>query len=420
MKKSCELFLNNNFMSTYQVRTIDREGATHEEVAEVGDRASYYAELKAKGSTLVSMVEVADKKKKSILSLEIPFLSGVKLQDKINFTRNLASMLDAGLALSRALTVIEKQTAAKKFKEIIGALNASIRSGKTLSESMKEHGDTFPPLVVSMVRAGEESGSLSQSLRIVSTQMENSYALGRKIRGALMYPGVITIAMVAIGFFMLTNVVPTLASTFQSFNAQLPPQTQFVIDLSSFFQAYFIEIIIGVLVAAAAFYMFNRTATGKRWNSYVYLHLPVIGPIMKEMNSARTARTLASLLSAGVDFLVAVRITADVLQNPFYKDVILLVEKRVEKGEPIAEIFNQRLSLYPPFVGEMISVGEETGQLPQMLLGVATFYEADIDQKTKDMSSIIEPVLMIVIGVAVGFFAISIISPIYSLSSVIS
>ncbi len=407
-------------MSTFQIRTVDKEGTSHEEVAEVSDRATFYAELKSKGSTLISMTEVAAKKKGSVFSFEIPFLSGVKLQDKIIFTRNLASMLDAGLALSRALTVIEKQTGGKKFKGIVAGLNASIRSGKTLSESMKDCGDVFPPLVGSMVRAGEESGSLSQSLRIVSTQMENSYALGRKIRGALMYPAVITLAMIGIGFFMLTNVVPTLASTFQSFNAQLPLQTVVIIDLSNFLQAYFVLVIIAIVAVVAGVYVFSRTPTGKRWNSFLFLHTPVIGPIMQEMNSARTARTLASLLSAGVDFLVAVRITADVLQNPFYKDVILMVEKRVEKGEPIAEIFNQRLNLYPPFVGEMIAVGEETGQLPQMLLGVATFYETDIDQKTKDLSSIIEPVLMIVIGAAVGFFAISIISPIYSLSSVIS
>lgn len=407
-------------MATFQVHTIDREGVSHDETLEIDDRASFYASLKAKGSTLVSLTETGSKKSKSILSLEIPFLSRVKLHDKIIFSRNLAAMLDAGLPLSRALTVIEKQTTQKKFKDLIGSLNASIRGGTTLSAAMKEHLDTFPNLMVSMVKAGEESGSLSQSLRIVANQLESSYALIRKIRGALMYPTIVLIAMVVIGFFMLTNVVPTLAATFQSFNAQLPLQTQIIIDVSNFLKTYIVYVLITTLIILVAGYLFSRTPHGKRTTGLIYLYLPIVGPILKEVNSARTARTLSSLLSSGVDFLVAVRITADVLQNPYYKDVVNLVEKKVEKGEPIAEIFNEKVKLYPPFVGEMVSVGEETGQLPQMLLGVATFYENDVDQKTKDLSSIIEPVLMIVIGAAVGFFAISIISPIYSLSSVIS
>ncbi len=407
-------------MATFQVRTIDNEGISHDEVREVDDRAALYASLKAKGSTLVSLTEINSKKGKSILAMDIPFLSKVKLHDKIIFSRNLAAMLDAGLPLSRALTVIEKQTTQKKFKDLIAALNTSIRGGTTLSAAMKEHSDTFSNIMVSMVKAGEESGSLSQSLRIVANQMESSYTLIRKIRGALMYPTIVLLAMVAIGFFMLTNVVPTLAATFQSFNAQLPLQTQVIIDVSNFLKTYIVYVLIAIVVAIVAVYLFTRTARGKRTTSFIYLHLPIVGEILKEVNSARTARTLSSLLSSGVDFLVAVRITTDVLQNPYYKEVIALVEKKVEKGEPIAEIFNEKLKLYPPFVGEMVSVGEETGQLPQMLLGVATFYENDVDQKTKDLSSIVEPVLMIVIGAAVGFFAISIISPIYSLSSVIS
>ncbi len=406
-------------MTTFQVHTIDREGVSHDETMEVGDRASLYASLKAKGSTLVSLTETG-KKSKSILSMDIPFLSKVKLHDKIIFSRNLAAMLDAGLPLSRALTVIEKQTTQKKFKDLVIALNTSISGGTTLSAAMKEHSDTFSSIMISMVKAGEESGSLSQSLRIVANQMESSYTLLRKVRGALMYPVIVLSAMVVIAFFMLTNVVPTLASTFQSFHAQLPLQTQLIIDVSNFLKTYIVYVLIAIVAGIASLYVFMRTASGKRTMSFVYLHTPVLGEIVKEVNSARTARTLSSLLSSGVDFLVAVRITTDVLQNPYYKEVIALVEKKVQKGEPIAEIFNERAKLYPPFVGEMVSVGEETGQLPQMLLGVATFYENDVDQKTKDLSSIIEPVLMIIMGIAVGFFAISIISPIYSLSSVIS
>jgi type IV pilus assembly protein PilC len=406
-------------MATFKVTTIDGQGAKHEESLEAADRSSVYATLKNKNTTVLSIDEVKKTALRSF-NIDIPFLSGVKLRDKIIFTRNLAAMLDAGLALSRALTVIEKQTPQKKFKSIIIALNRKISQGMTLSQAMIDYPKVFSNLITSMVKAGEESGSLSQSLRIVATQMENSYNLTRKIRGALMYPAVIVLAMCGIGFFMLTNVVPTLAATFQSFNATLPPQTQLIINLSAFLKDNIILILIAIILVIIGLYFFSRTVFGKRVIAWILLHIPIVGPILKEINSARTSRTLSSLLSAGVDFLIAVRITTDVLQNVYYKEVMAMVEKKVQKGEPIADIFNERPKLYPSFVGEMISVGEETGQLAQMLLGVATFYENDVDQKTKDLSSIIEPVLMIVIGLAVGFFAISIISPIYSLSSVIS
>jgi type IV pilus assembly protein PilC len=175
--------------------------------------------------------------------------------------------------------------------------------------------------------------------------------------------------------------------------------------------------ILSVIIVFVGIYFGLRTTQGKRLRDKVLLKAPVVGTLTKEINSARTARTLSSLLSAGVDVVVATQITGDVLQNSYYKEVLKVVEQRIQKGEPIAEVFTQREDLYPTFVGEMIAVGEETGQLAQMLLGVAVFYESEVDQKTKDMSSIIEPFLMVFIGLAVGFFALAMIMPIYSLSS---
>jgi type IV pilus assembly protein PilC len=268
-----------------------------------------------------------------------------------------------------------------------------------------------------MVKAGEESGSLAQSLRVVATQMDNNYKLTKKIKGAMMYPAVIMVAMVIIGFFLLTFVVPTLAATFKEFGTQLPLPTRIVIGASDILKAHFIIVLIGLIIAVVGIITLAKTPKGKRAIDFLMLHIPIVGDINKQINSARTARTLSSLLSSGVDIVVATQITRDVLQNSYYKEVIAIVEQKIQKGEPIADIFSQRENLYPTFVGEMISVGEETGQLAQMLLGVAVFYEEEVDQKTKDMSAIIEPFLMIFIGLAVGFFAVSMITPIYSLSS---
>jgi type IV pilus assembly protein PilC len=403
-------------MSKYKIKVVNEKGESREEILEAVDQASLYTIVRQKGDTLISLEEITSKSGHGF-NFEISFLSRVKTTDKIAFTRNLGAMIDAGLSMSRALAVIEKQTKQKKFKSIIISVESHISQGKTLSESLAEYPTIFPQLMISMVKAGEESGSLSQSLRTVASQMENSYLLSKKIRGALMYPGVILFAMVIIGFFMLTYVVPTLSATFKELHADLPIQTKIVIGASDFLKQHIILTLIAVIAIVLGFYFGKRTKAGQRFIDWFVLRVPIIGSLVKEVNSARTARTLSSLLSAGVDVVVATQITREVLQNSYYKDVMKLVEEKIQKGEPIANIFNAHEHLYPIFVGEMVSVGEETGQLAQMLLGVASFYEGDVDQRTKDMSSIIEPFLMIFIGLGVGFFAISMISPIYSLSN---
>lgn len=406
-------------MSKYNVKKIDAAGKVYEEVVDAENQAAINAIVRDQGMTLVSAMEegLVGSKKKFTFNIEINWFNRVKLHDKIVFVRNLGAMLEAGLALSRALTVIEKQTKQKKFKGVVNDLNKSISQGKTLHDSMQLHSDIFTPLMISMVKAGEESGSLAQSLRVVGTQMENSYNLTKKIRGAMMYPMVIVVAMVVIGFFMMTYVVPVLSATFKELNAELPLSTRIIIGTSDFLKANIILSIIAMILAAAGIYFALRTPSGKRFRDYALLHTPVIAPLIKEINSARTARTLSSLLTSGVDVLVAVRITADVLQNSYYKEVMTVIEEKVQKGEPIADVFNSMEHLYPSFVGEMISVGEETGQLAPMLLGVAVFYEGEVDQKTKDMSSVIEPFLMVFIGLVVGVFAVSMIGPIYSLGN---
>jgi type IV pilus assembly protein PilC len=404
-------------MAQFKVRYVTATGTTVEETVDAADRPTLYNDLKQKNETLVSVAEVGPKKK---FNFTISIFNRVKTKDKIFFARNLGAMIEAGLPLSRALAVIEKQTTQKALKTTINNLIGSISQGKTLDASLAEFPKTFPPIMIAMVKAGEESGSLAQSLRVVAGQMENTFNLTRKIRGAMMYPSIVLSAMVVIGFFMMVYVVPTLSQTFAEFNATLPVSTQIIIDISNFLQNNFILSIVVILALIPAIYFCLKSRTGGQVRDYLFLHLPLIAPLTREINSARTARTLSSLLSAGVDVVVASRITADVLQNSYYKAVLKIVEEKIQKGESIASIFSDREKLYPPFVAEMVSVGEETGQLSQMLLGVAVFYENEVDQKTKDLSSIVEPLLMIVIGLAVGFFAVSIIAPIYSLSGVIS
>jgi len=207
-----------------------------------------------------------------------------------------------------------------------------------------------------------------------------------------------------------------LAQTFAEMKAELPASTQFVIAISNFLVQYTVLALGGAITLGALVYMGVRTPAGRRVMDFVFLHTPLIGSMVREVNAARTSRTLASLLSSGVDVLASLEITGEVVQNSYFKRVIRDAAGSVRQGEPLSVTFARHEDLYPAFVGEMMAVGEETGETTEMLKRLALFYEDEVDRKTKDMSTIVEPFLMIIIGAAVGFFAVSMISPIYSLS----
>ncbi len=402
-------------MTIFNYKAIDKEGKNIEGVMDAKDKFELYHLLKKDGSTVVSATEAKDGNNFSLNNL-FPFLGGVKAHDKITFSRNLGQMIDAGLPITRGLSIMERQAKKGKLKNILHDLNDSLSKGETLSDAMKKYPNVFNTLFVSMVRAGEESGNLVLALRNVSNQMEKSYQLTKKIRGAMMYPAVIFSLMLVIGVLMMIYMVPTLTSTFKGLGVALPLSTRIIIAMSDFLKNYFLFVAVGV-VALVMFVIWGlRTTLGQRIWDTILLRTPVIGEITQQINSARTARTLSSLLSSGVDIVIAIGVTKDVVQNSYYKDVLNEIEVAIQKGEQISAIFVKHEKLYPLFVGEMVSVGEETGKIGEMLLGVATFYEDEVDQKTKDMSSIIEPVLMIIIGAAVGVFAISMLGPTYSLA----
>ena len=339
----------------------------------------------------------------------------VSLEEKIIFTRNLSGMLIAGLSLYRALEVLRKQSQNKTFQKVLDALLAEIDKGGTLSSGLEKFPKVFPNLFISMVRAGEESGSLPQELKDVGMTLDKTYTLSRKIKGAMMYPSVILSLVVIVGILMFIFVVPTLTKMFTDMKVDLPASTKVVIWLSDNISGHPILIFGGLIGLVVSIIYLSQIPAVARRIDYVIIRLPVIGTIVKEVNAARTTRTMSSLLSAGVSVTKAFEITENILQNYYYKEVIKQVIIQVEKGKPIAELFKEHTELYPVMVGEMIEVGEETGKLSTMLGDIATFYEEEVDQKTKDLSTIIEPVLMIVIGVAVGFFAVSMITPMYTL-----
>jgi type IV pilus assembly protein PilC len=399
---------------TYKVQASD--GSLEEGEMQGESKYTIASKWKQEGKTVISIEE---KTKEGILhSLgNISFLSRVKLQEKILFTRNLGAMIDAGLPLARALGVLERQSTNPLLKQIISQVSADIKEGKQLSDSMSAYKKIFSPLVIAMIRVGEESGNLSQSLETVATQLDKSYALRKKIKGAMMYPAIIMIIMCIIGVLMLMFVVPTLTATFIDLDVELPASTKVIIGISNALQTYPLLILIGLIATIGLLYSFSKTKSGKRTFDFVSLHIPIISTIVKEYNTAQTMRTLSSLLSAGVGVVESIAITQNVLQNSYYVAVLETSAADVQKGIPLSDSFVHNQNIYPILASELILVGEETGQLTNMLERSAIFYENEVNQKTKDLSTIIEPFLMVFIGGAVGFFAVSMITPMYSLTS---
>jgi len=398
----------------YKVRDISGNETVGD--IEAADRFAAASDLRDAGKTVVSVEESKSRDVPGLAFLNSLF-GRVKMRDLIVFSHNLSSMMTAGLSLSRALSILGRQTTNPTFKATIETLIEEISHGNTLSSGMTKFPKVFSPIFVAMVRAGEESGGLAEALLIIGDQLEKSYLLKKKIKGAMIYPAVVISALFIIAILMFIYVVPTLATTFKDLNTELPTSTKIIIWISDFLSNHLLIGLLALVAVIVAVMSALRTKVGHRVFEASLFHLPIVGNLVRQSNSALTTRTLSSLLSSGVDMLEAITITKDVMQNSYYKEVMQIASDRVQKGIPLSSVFVEKNKIYPLLVGEMIEVGEETGKLSEMLMNVALFYESEVDSATKNMSTIIEPLLMVFIGASVGFFAISMITPMYSVMS---
>ncbi len=399
----------------FSYKAKSKTGEIIEGKLEAPDRFSLSRELRSRGYVPMSVQEEGGNFFGQLLASATSIFSRVGVSEQIILTRNLSGMLRAGLSLDRALSVLKKQTKNSTLSKILVSLTSDINGGATFSSGLAKFPDVFSKLFVSMTKAGEESGNLSGALSEIGVNLEKTHSLTTKIRGALIYPGVILSAMVVTGVLMFAFVVPTLASTFKELGVVLPTSTRILIFLGNFFSNHLILTFVIIIGLAFGLYLFFRAKFTAKYIDFITIRIPVIGKLAKELNTARTARSMSSLLSSGVSITQAVEITEDVVQNVYYKKVLDQAKTLVEKGLPFSKAFEENSNLYPVMMSEMIQVGEETGKLSDMLLQIALFYEEEIENKTKNLSTIIEPLLMIVIGSGVGFFAISMISPLYSI-----
>lgn len=400
---------------TYIGETDSGEKVTNTITAD--DRFAVYSLAREQGHTVSSVEETSQFSIKQYFNIEKInyWLSKVKEDELVMVTRNLGSMLTAGLTVSRALSVIERQSKNPRLKGVIKKITENINQGGSFNESLAQFPEVFSNLYVAMVRAGEESGSLSDSLKTLAIQMERASNLKKKIKGAMMYPSIVITVMIIIGILMMIYVMPQITGVFKGAGKELPMTTKILIGVSDFMVQYTLFVLLGIVALVGGALSFLRSKVGKITTSWLFVRLPIIGVMVKEANAARTSRTLSSLLSSGVDVIRSIEITQEVVQNVFYKKVLQEARNRVEKGTSLSEVFIERNDLYPILVGEMILVGEETGQIAGMLGELAIYYETEVERKTKDLSTIIEPLLMVVIGGGVGFFALALIAPIYSI-----
>ncbi len=386
---------------------------------EAPSRFDIYDQIRDEGGFVISIAERREFTLGALSRFDISIGTGIKRMEIIRTTKNLSAMLAAGLSISRALSVIERQSSNKHLKAIASGLAESVKKGSSFHEALALYPKVFPEIFVAMARSGEESGSLADSLIVVALQMERSEELVRKIKGAMIYPAIVITAVVIVGVLMLIYVVPTLTSTFTSLGVQVPLATRVIVALSNFMVAHVSLVLLALVVLVGGGAVFVRSKFGNRVVLAIALRLPVIGELARETYTARASRTLSSLLSSGVPVLDALSITKEVVHAKAYADVVVEAEAHVKKGELLSTAFSEHTKLYPILMSDMLAVGEETGKVADMLKQIADFYEDDVALKTKDLSTVIEPVLMILIGIFVGIFAISMIAPIYQLSSAI-
>lgn len=341
-------------------------------------------------------------------------LRGVSLTDRMMFSRNLALMLDAGIPLTRSLLTLSQQTNSAQLKKALQNIEESVKQGKSFSEALAQHPEIFGNFYSSMVAVAENSGTLSDVLRLLADQLKKQHDLQSHIKGALMYPAVIITAMVIIGALMMILVVPTFEQVFKDVNVTLPPTTRFVFALATFLSSYWWTL----LLALPLVFLIGRAAVkstgGKRAFDWFMLRVPLFGSLSQQVYTAQFSRTLASLIKGGVSIVEALKITSRTLGNYFYQESLEEAQRMVIKGKALHEALALYPTLYPPILVQMIAVGEETGKLSDMLERLASFYEEEVATATQNLSSLVEPVLMVFIGTLVGFFAVSIIQPMYA------
>lgn len=402
-------------MTTFTYSAAKQDGTAVDGEREAENEKILAQALKQEGLVLLKSQEKGARS--SLLNFDVnEIISRVRpvgLVEKMFFSRNLSVMLKAGLPLTRALEASGEESQNPKFKRILAAINIDVVRGKSFSDALRPYGNVFNDLYINMVDVGETTGKMSLVLKLLSNQMKKDHDLRSRVKGAMMYPAIIIVALFGIGGMMMVYVIPTLADTIKALGVELPWSTKLIIFISDLFVHYAIFVVLSLTAFIILVWRILKSRVGKFLFDRVILRVPIFGKLAQKFNLARFSRTLAYLLTSGVPFVKSLEITSRVVGNSLYRDATLAASEEIQKGRQLNEIMQAHTNLFHPMVIQMVKVGEETGKIAEMLLRLALFFEEDVNNTTKNLSTIIEPVLMLFIGSMVGFFAISMMQPIY-------
>lgn len=401
-------------MPEYNYTARTKEGKLVKDKIRMKDEQALADYLKQKNLILTSTHETAREGTFSIKKM-VENMGRIPIVEKIFFTQNLSIMVKTGFSLAQALKTIQMQTQNKKLQSVVGEVQRDVENGVTFSNALARHPKDFPELFINMIAAGEASGKLDEILVTLTNQMKKDHGIISKVRSAMMYPSVIVVAMVAIGTIMMITVVPQLLTIFEDAALELPITTRALIFVSNSIQSFGPYIGVGLIILAYALNRLRKTKKGKFYWHLILLKLPMIGSIIKKINLARFTRTLSSLLKTDIPIVQTLQIISKTLGNVHYKSAMLTASEQVKKGITIVKTLETKPNLFPPIVTQMVNVGEESGTLDMITEEIAEFYEEDVDQTMSGLSSVIEPILMLLIGGVVLVLALSVLQPMYGL-----
>jgi len=399
-------------MKKYAYKAKNPQGKTVSGLVEAGEEKLAVKILHERGLIPFSLKEVRED---SILRIVMRFFQRVSLSDVTTFTRQLSTMITAGMTVNEALSILRIQSSAA-FSAIIDDVLKSVEGGLSFSDALAKHPQVFGTIYISLVKAGETGGVLDEVLQRLADNMEKQKEFQGKIKGAMIYPIIIVIGMIGVVTIMMIFVIPKLLSLYQEMQIQLPAPTKILIGVSTFMVQFWWLILSLIIGGAVLFKSFAATPLGREKIDRLILSLPIFGNLQKQIILTEVTRTLGLLVSTGVSIIDALEVVSEGTGNVIYEKELKETAKQVEKGLPIA-VSLASYEEFPPVVAQMVSVGEETGKLDDVLKKLSRYFESESEEMVKGLTTAIEPLIMILLGLGVGFLIIAIILPIYNLTS---
>lgn len=409
-------------MSTFAYKVRNMRGNVLTGIMDGKDRKTVIDKLRAQKLVILSV----DEKKASAFAGMFNLMRGggkrkrkVGIKHIVTFSRQLSTLVNAGVPIVQGLVILNEQIENKAMGQVVCDVRTDVESGLSIAEALSRHPQAFTELYVSMVRSGEAGGVLDIILDRLSGYLETSQKLKGKVKGAMVYPAVVSFVAIGVTIFLLTVVIPAFKTAFASFGAQLPLPTQILISLSEFARAYFLVGVVGLTVVGILFTRFLKTEVGRKRFDIILLKLPMFGSLFRKVAVAKFTRTLGTLVKSGVPILEALDTTAKTAGNKIIEEAIMQARTSIKEGERISGPLKSS-GVFPPMVIQMITVGEETGALDTMLTKIADFYDQEVDVAIGGLTSMIEPVIIVVMGVVIGAIVIAMFMPMFELGNVVS